>query len=120
MRKQPGAGWTPCRRSAAGECTRALGDSSTTTGDSFGKWLNANRDAITETQTPSAVMWLESIANALKVTQGELADAIKSEICTNGSRLRTLCQQRRHRRCADASGSKMGGVDTKRVGAMTP
>jgi hypothetical protein len=51
----------------------------TITGQSFGSWFGANKDAIARTQSPAAVMRLQQIGNALKAPQGDLADAIKSE-----------------------------------------
>jgi len=51
------------------------------TAGSMGKWLQANSDAISKTQSPAAVMRLQSIAGALQNARpGELADALKAEL----------------------------------------
>jgi hypothetical protein len=50
------------------------------TAPSFNRWLSANKDVLARTQSPGAVMRLQSMANALKSNPGELADAIKSEL----------------------------------------
>jgi hypothetical protein len=51
------------------------------TGQSLDNWVRANRDALSRTQSPAAVMRLQNIARAINETRpGELADAIKSEL----------------------------------------
>ena len=70
------------------------------TGESFGKFLQTNRGAIADTQSPAAVMRLQSIGNALKAPQGELADAIKSQVLPAAVGVAT----------GDAEGGIIGGM----------
>jgi hypothetical protein len=51
------------------------------TGASLDKWLRSNNAVLTKSQSPAAVMRLQSMASALQNARpGELADALKSEI----------------------------------------
>jgi len=60
------------------------------TGKSFAAFMRANKDTLAKTQTPGAVMRLQSIQNALTGShQGELADVLKSEILPAAAGLAT-------------------------------
>jgi hypothetical protein len=91
------------------------------TGESFGKFLHANRNAIADTQSPGAVMRLQSIASALKVPQGELADALRSEVLPTAAGVAMGCAEGgiiggmlRH-----ATHAAFGGLDAKRQAAFS-
>jgi hypothetical protein len=92
------------------------------TGASLNKWLRSNKDALTTTQDPAAVIRLQGIANALQgASPGELADALKSELLPaavgtataglEGGVLATLL----HRSAKTA----FGGLDAKRQAAFS-
>jgi hypothetical protein len=92
------------------------------TGDTFGRWLSGNRDALEKTQSPSAIMRLQSIANALKGSRpGELADVLKSELAPTalgtllggleGGVLSTLLHK--------TTQSTFGGLDARRQAAFS-
>jgi hypothetical protein len=55
-------------------------DSGAITAQSFGRWLKQNEQPLADTQSPAAVMRLKQIAGALQAPEGELADAIKSQV----------------------------------------
>lgn len=97
-------------------------DTGMVTGQSFGKWLGANKDAIAKTQSPGAVMRLQSMANALQGAQpGELADMVKSELLPaaagaatfglEGGVLGTLLHK--------TTQTMFGGLDAKRQAAFS-
>jgi hypothetical protein len=92
------------------------------TGPSFGRWLRSNQDAVARTQSPAAVMRLQSMASALKNTHpGELADVLKSEWAPTalgtitggleGGVLATLLHK--------SAQTAFGGLDAKRQAAFS-
>ena len=92
------------------------------TGASFNGWLRTNRDAISKTQSPGAMMRLQSMASALQNTRpGELADVLKSEwaptvfgMATGGLEggvLGTLLHK--------STQAAFGGLDAKRQAAFS-
>jgi hypothetical protein len=91
-------------------------------GPSFGKWLRSNQDTISKTQSPGAVMRLQSIGKALQNTHpGELADVLKSEWAPTiigtatagleGGVLATLLHK--------SAQTAFGGLDAKRQAAFS-
>lgn len=91
------------------------------TGQSVWRWLRANMDALAKTQTPAAVMRLQTIANALKSARpGDLAEAIRSEVVPaaagsmfgglEGGVLGTLLHK--------TTQAAFGGLDARRAGAF--
>jgi hypothetical protein len=92
------------------------------TGDTFGRWLTANRDALAKTQDPSAVMRLQSIATALKGARpGELADVLKSELAPTalGTLLGGLEAGVLSTLLHKTTQSTFGGLDTRRQAAFS-
>jgi hypothetical protein len=92
------------------------------TGDALNRWLSANKGALAKTQTPSAVMRLQSIAGALRGARpGELADVLKSELAPTavgtllggleGGVLSTLLHK--------TTQSTFGGLDARRQAAFS-